>query len=275
MNSTPKFSTISLWLFAAIGALASIATVAAYFRSTSAKINVTVYPNKFEVPFFLDTTLSNNDKDNEASFFQAMKSVFCQKTNIYTVTIKSEENRKHFCDHATTGALISESTTGLTKTKIDMYDLSVENDGSSVASGLRVSGNGIQNVDIYNQSNLWIGSKLDNSGAYILPDLNPGQKLRVIVWSRTPGYDYESFYSSQDVPQVSYTNGSAATHTMIHAPSIYADISYFWDSFPLVLKIPFFLTIWFVSSLPMLMILVAIEKVSRKIKGAAPAEAAA
>lgn len=67
-----KFSTLTLWIFAAIGAAAPLVVVVQYLRPQSADLMATIYPNKFSMPIVVDTVLSEGYRDNGRSFLKTL-----------------------------------------------------------------------------------------------------------------------------------------------------------------------------------------------------------
>lgn len=259
-----KFSQASLWLFAAIGAVASLATVLNLLSPQRAEVEVQMYPNMFAIPADVEMEISDDYKENGATFFRSMQTIFCNSENQYKIQIPSAEEKKHFCEHSTALVNLSQKISKITSPDADLYELKLSNPGSEIAKGLRLTGNKIEYLDIFNDGNLLLDNKIDETGAHLLPNLNPGDSIRVLAWSRNPGYSYESFYNFERTPRVTFEGGSVHQTTQIHVPRLYADIYSFLGSMPVALQLFMVISFSFLISLPTLFVIAAISAV---IKG--------
>lgn len=247
---TVKFSTATLWVFAAFGALASLVTVANFFTVNSAQLKVTLYPNSYAQPLAVQGFYALKDDHNGLAYTEAMRTMFCDRTNPYGVSTSEKRQKDHFCDHAKTADVINRMVSDVSQSDIVMLKYHIENTGNKIAQGLRLSGLGIKHIDIYNSSKSFVANEFDNNKRYMLPDINPGEGLEVYVWSSLPTYDYANFSKYDSVPRVSYSGGSVAVYRRIHAPSFYYDFYDFFNTLPWVMWIFFVFAIYFVISLP-------------------------
>lgn len=162
--------------------------------------------------------------------------------------------------------IASDQITDLAAREVAYYHVDVRNRGRSVSKGLRLAGSGIQSVNIFNEADQWIANEVSKSGAYILPDLNPGEHLKILVWSRTPTYDYESFYDFEKLPKITHENGAVAQHTWIHAPRLYADTFYFLNTFHWIFQIIIIAVVALIISIPVILDLAGLEKLAKNLK---------
>ena len=230
-----RFSTITLWLFAAIGALASIVAIAAFFWPNKAQVEVDIYPNEFKIPLVIESVFVENSTHNGRAFINNLNDDICK--NPKKSKSLDENDNKHVCDHINAIVVASDEISNVTSFPVSMYRMEVRNNGRSVAKGLRLSGSGIKAVNIFNESDQWIANEINESGAFVLPNLNPGENIKVYAWSKFPRYEYKSFYDFEKIPQITYEDGSASIATKVHSARIFSDIYDFLQAFPLFIQV--------------------------------------
>lgn len=230
--SKARVTSISLYVFAAIGAIAALTTIVDFARPSSADVQVAMHPNRFEIPKYIESTLSNGVAKNAAAAIEQYRLEECE------IVGQNSKTKPSLCGELDAFKLGTEGIGQLSSSMgATMFELSVTNAGRAAAKGLRLQTKKDAIVDVFNEDDLRIDNVLDKSGRYSLPDLNPGDKLRIVVWSVLPSYSYENFYQFETVPRITFENGKVATTSWAHAPRLYSDIFSFLNAFHWIFQV--------------------------------------
>lgn len=222
-----KFQNTALLIFAAIGALASLVVIVSFVRPESAQLAVSIHPNRFAVPLYIEAVLSNRYKSNGAEAVDTLLNVACSDGK------QTQISRNITCEQLKPIKFAMDGISDISSsTNSTLYEIDIENTGRSQAKGINLSVTNEAKVDIFNEENLHLTNEIDKSGSYKIPNLNPNSKIKIFVWTSSyPVYEYESYYDFQKLPRVTYENGSVVTNTWTHAPRMYADIFDFFNTF--------------------------------------------
>lgn len=224
-----KLSSAGLWIFAAIGAIASLITIVGFLKPSTAQLEVSVYPNQFAVPNFIESVLSDNIYGNGADLVEKIAAGVCVDKQKVDHSYKVVDKNDPVCKNLSDIKIASNQISRLQGSYL--YDMRIVNTGSSVAKGIKLNGSYIVAADMFVDENELIKNPVTESGSYKVPDMNPGDEIKILVWSRLPTYDFRSFYDFEKIPRITYENGSIEQNTYIHAPRMYADTYDFMNSF--------------------------------------------
>jgi len=101
----------------------------------------------------------------------------------------------------------------------------IENSGTSIARSIRVSGNSINSIDLYSEDGNYEKILLETSPeGYRLPDLNPGDKVVIYIWSSLVSYDNRDILAESYLPKITYDGGVVVPSIYVHAPQFYYDL---------------------------------------------------
>lgn len=240
-ESRKKVSSFFVWMFAAVGFLAALVQILSFLSSGGSQLKVRVTPHETAIQKVVYEALEDSNKRTgfAARVVAEDKKFFCEAAKLETAEDKAAKNRT--ADRCSD----YEALEGIFRLLrgndgIDNYfDYEIENVGSSVANQIRLSGDEIFLVEIDRD-----GDKVrriaqsENQGFYSIPDLNPGEKVKIRVWSEDMSVLPDSPHLDIDeLPKITFEGGKPSLTMYQLAPSWYADMHDFLSDFPLPVSI--------------------------------------
>jgi hypothetical protein len=192
---------VSLWVFAFIGFVAASIQIAEYLTTPDNRLVVQVTPQKYANPSFVHLAFGTLTADSPlGSMAMKLQEAKCDQKPTKTladVTVGSLD--KLNCDQAKD---FKQAVDFLTSDDIIpgiLSELSIKNAGSSPASNIRLTGEGINHVElvISIRDRQTISA---NANVYSLPSLNPGDEMTVYVWG-------DEMMRLNGSPKVTYAGG--------------------------------------------------------------------
>jgi hypothetical protein len=176
-------SRIIAALFAIVGFVASIATIYQLTNEHNADLHLSATITDGFVPYSVarqfTLVIENGDISRNKTFDEL--SYLCREESLLSKGERDVSDKLciDFAGLKETSNIIQKLSTS--DSTILIYE--IENKGKRKASNIRLQGDRIIVADFYISSRKYIKiTPSQKTGDYLLPDLNPGEKLKAIIW---------------------------------------------------------------------------------------------
>lgn len=230
-----RFQTVTLWIFAAVGFLASVVAIYGFFAPDSAQLQSKVYVQTVKIPREISVPFSAKD-DDLASFGDSLERISCGPDE----GGQSDKPDLHVCNHGKTLKRVSEKIGNLKYPVSVVYEISLTNTGNAIAKNIQLDGSNVVFIDVYNPKGTPISLQRNESrDIYNLPDLNPNDSLKLDIWSSAGiVYNYDGIFNPEEnLPSFTYSDGRVATSLYVHAPESYYGLWEFLRTFPAIISV--------------------------------------
>lgn len=195
----------ALFIFAAIGAVASAITIISFLSSGSSRLHASAYVNRLLIPQSIQRVLTDQaETDTIPDFVRMLETAFeCNASE----TAEGKE-LDHTCAHLTDLETVSEKINQYGRLGGAVVEIELENRGSSRATNIRIDSSRIEDLNLERPDGEWVTPQQNESKQYLIPDLNPGESLNVLAFhnSYTP-YRYSQWQVEDFLPQITYSEG--------------------------------------------------------------------
>ena len=264
LQTSQKASKFVLWLFAGVGFIAAIIQIAQYVWPNASELKVSA---SIQQPLNQRTVVDALNSNTEAPGF--LRSLVDNDRKDYCELASSPKVPKDDADLASSKCRSAKAALGVLDLvlmnpdfRIVSYDL--ENTGSQIARELRVSAKDVTEVILTSGTETRDVARKAGEDFFRLPDLNPGEKLAVAVWSTSYAVDPKNEYMSEsDLPKITFSGGKPDLTMLRLIPSFYTDVKYFLDIFPLPISMLLIIALCFLVTMLVVAFFTAIDALIR------------
>lgn len=185
---------IVLFIFALFGFIEALFSISSALKDDKASLQAHVYPVKPMVPYFFEKSIGVGFKDNEASFIEILSENCNERKDLDT-------KRKQYCEHVSALKILTKKTTEAYTFNGTVFDIELENSGSTRAVGIQISGSNIEFLDAYANGGRLNTPYNSENKTYKIPDINPGDKIKIEVWKKGNLYIHDTIYDFE-VPRI-------------------------------------------------------------------------
>jgi len=214
-SDSSKIGRVTLWLFAAVGAIASVLTINHLITDSKPKLSGEVYVNKYMMPNSFVEALAFGDRDNLDDCGRKLQRAFDCDT---PESEKEDGDRgwSHDCGHLAELDELSDKVSAHEYSDVAYLDIRLENRGDKVARGIRYQPRSFIELDVRSASGTIVELDKTDTQQLVLPDLNPGEALKIELLARDPVFRYDQFSYDSYVPSITYEDGRASFVVFAH-----------------------------------------------------------
>jgi hypothetical protein len=248
-----------LGFFALVGFLASVVTIAQFFRSDdSSSLSVIVTQHKFQIPYYSGKALQSNQparllgEDLRKELCKGLSDDLVLKTEYNEISEKFGDKADTIstCKKAQDLEFSARWTGEYSSSDFALYEYIIKNDGNKPADGMRLQSSDLNTAQYSTDEKNFVElKKKDGESFYSLPTLNPGESLTVLAWSNTPFFN-TSFQEWNDLPTITYAGAIIHTEFMKNVPDGW------YNAFDFISSIPWILLFIFVSAIAFAIVLI-------------------
>lgn len=208
-----KFGQLSLWAFAFIGFVAASLQIYEYFARIGGSLEVYISEHKYASPVFMRKAFGSLEYDSPlGGMAHKLQQDKCkeqpikdrlQDIDVGSLTQFNCDEAKNFKRAVSFGSIDYVSSP-------QMLEILFKNTSSFSANNIRISGEGIDYVEIISglRERQEITEKNNN---FLLPQLNPGEEMTTYVWGG-------SLMTMLDGPKITFAGGTVLRQTLTHQP---------------------------------------------------------
>jgi hypothetical protein len=246
-----KAASTALFFFAFIGFIASIVVIASYFQPTnSGVLRVEITPNDFQVP--LEFAQPFTDGAPARKMAADVKSAFCAPSSGASAVPKNPGATKSSnadieqCDQASELESVARWASAFADSPGTLYRYDIENRGSGIAQKIRIAGTGVASLQVQREAKFVDIQPDKNDDFYVLPDLNPHEKVTVLIWMTSANSELTDY---SDAPAVTFSGASVKKEILRRVPENWWSIYDAYGDMPTILLILFGVAISFAVTL--------------------------
>lgn len=260
-----RIKNFSIIFFAFVGFIASVVTIIQFFTPTeTSKLNIDAQYNSFRVPLYVGENLY---KDSPArQFAKSTKEAFCKNVDVPDLESKNDQELKKLklpknkeesasiCRQAIDMEFAARWSGAYSDGYSTLYEYTIKNDGTRVASDIRLDGTDVFAAQYARGKKFVDIRKTEGEPYYDLPDLNPQEKIDLLIWSN----DYhiiDQYTDHDDLPAVTYAGSKVEFNLRKRVDERWYGIFEFFDDFPIVISIAIAVAISFMVVLGIILVI--------------------
>ncbi|MEE4213285.1 MAG: hypothetical protein V2I43_28910 [Parvularcula sp.] len=220
------------FIFAVFGFAESIFTISDALSDDKARLEARAYASRPMVPSYFFTELRDDKSDNGRKFLdEAAES--CDRRLAAQEAEDIGEDYKISCSQVYQLNLMSERVKDAYLLVGAVFEIELENKGSTTAKDIIVSSSSVEFFDVFSRG-ARINAEYDaQRRAYKIPDLNPGESLRMEIWQKGMPYNNKEFYETE-APAISFDGPAVQIVRHEYVPSDrWAIAEFFFDAGPI------------------------------------------
>lgn len=233
-----RYQDVAFKVFAVVGFLSSIVTIASWLSSTQASLTTVVNPTTIEIPRELQVA---NIQDARYDLESAIKDLTDKYCNPVEVNYSGEQSKNFFysaekCERSKSFFSAVSKTAELAGKKLVAWDVHVTNDGKEIAENITLRTPvpvGVRAADA--EGNPISIEATPSNRVFSIPNLNPGDTIDLRLVSTTPVP--ERYEADLGRPRITFSGGVASNREYIRISGRYSGIVAFLDDLPTVLQI--------------------------------------
>lgn len=250
----------TLIFFSFIGFVASTIAIVDYFRGESAsELTIGVTSDDFLIPQYVASYLREGDSTRRLA--EIDKNIACEGINSNDIIRLDESELNSFrvegktqgqirlCRDSHAIAFVLRWADTFSRGRGAMITYNIKNTGNQSAQDIKLNSELINAVQVERGRNFTEIDEFNNEDYYKLPDLNPGESMKVFVWVSGEindvftGYD---FLYEKAIPTITHSGSVVSINHYKSVSETYADAVEIVADLPIVLAIPVLLIVCFV-----------------------------
>lgn len=227
-----KLASAAVVLFAVVGFVASIVTIASYFNgATEASLGLRVTPNEFRIPEYVAGQLREEMPSRKIA--EKLKDALCKDVKASLVVARSDDeisslgfdadmlSKSLRCRDAARIEFVTRWSASYLDSPGSLFNYEITNNGSRVAENVRLEASKVNAAQVLRGGNYVDLKKEEGGQYYLLPDLNPSERLDLVVW----GYStLTPYWSSADIPEITYAGSVIEAEYMKSVPDGWSNL---------------------------------------------------
>lgn len=269
-----SIKSTALLFFAFVGFVASFITVVEFLRPKSnTSLDVQAQIHDFRVPLYVAANLKN---DSAARILaRELKKRACQTVQVPGIASisyadlgkidlsEAELDKALKCKDAIDVEYAARWAGIYGSGYSTLYEYEIQNTGTEIAKQIRLSSENVLAIQFRRDALKFFDlPKSEDESFYNIPDLNPGEKINLLIWSD----DYHSdvkYVSDNDLPKLSFSGSRVNISLFLPVPyEVYGFYSAYEDM-PIWLFFIFFVAMCFIVTMAVIFVFSIAEAVLR------------
>jgi hypothetical protein len=215
--------TAALFLFAAVGFVASITTIYDVFYKGKARLTAQIYPSNLSFPFYFYKVMGTGQGDNGRAFLNRLGEN-CQTSEV-AGTSQADEAKKtsHSCEHVNDLKFLSDNISDMYTSLGTVLTIDLENRGETKASGIKLNSHNFLFMDVYSNGSRIRAEYKPDSSSYSLPEINPGEGYRLVIWRNGSAYSNGKLYDFQ-LPKITYDGPPVEIEQYAYSSGVFYEV---------------------------------------------------
>jgi hypothetical protein len=207
-----SIAAVVLFVFAIFGFLDSLFAISNALTDDRARLEARVYASRPMIPHLFYSELTDSGSENGRELLAEIDDR-CEKTGGGAASNDPKSKIEDTCLKVSGLILIAERLESAYLMNGAVFDVVLENKGSTTAKGIQIPSGQVEFIDVF-----YRGSRLEaeydsQKKIFKIPDLNPGENVRLEIWQSGRAYVDGDYY---DFEAPSITFDGPKVNTVMH-----------------------------------------------------------